>query len=37
VHALREQCSLERTLEAGKVQLSTKADFNLFDAFNIFD
>jgi len=37
VTSLREQCSLERELEAGKIALSLKSDFNLFDAFNIFD
>jgi Ca2+-binding EF-hand superfamily protein len=37
IGALREQCSLERELEAGKVSLANKADFNLFDAFNLFD
>ena len=28
---------LERELEAAKMQLAYKSDFNLFDAFNIFD
>ena len=37
VASLREQCSLERELESSKIQLANKADFNLFDAFNIFD
>jgi Ca2+-binding EF-hand superfamily protein len=37
ITTLREQCSLEREVEAGKVQIAQKADFNLFDAFNIFD
>jgi len=37
IMTLREQCALERELEAAKIQLSTKHDFNLYDAFNIFD
>lgn len=35
--ALREQCKLERELEGCKISLAEKSDFNLFDAFNIFD
>lgn len=37
VHALREACVLEQELEDHKILLSQKQDFNLFDAFNIFD
>lgn len=37
IGSLREQCSLERELESGKIMLANKADFNLFDAYNIFD
>ena len=35
--ALREQISLERDLENEKISLIQKHDFNLFDAFRIFD
>ena len=37
VHALKEQCNLEQELENAKINLSHKSDFNLYDAFNIFD
>ena len=37
IHALKEQCNLEAELESGKINLANKSDFNLFDAFNIFD
>jgi Ca2+-binding EF-hand superfamily protein len=37
VHALKELCNLEQELESGKINLAHKSDFNLFDAFNIFD
>eukprot|EP00356_Strombidium_inclinatum_P005589 CAMPEP_0170491762 /NCGR_PEP_ID=MMETSP0208-20121228/11238_1 /TAXON_ID=197538 /ORGANISM="Strombidium inclinatum, Strain S3" /LENGTH=524 /DNA_ID=CAMNT_0010767389 /DNA_START=18 /DNA_END=1592 /DNA_ORIENTATION=- len=37
VHALKELCNQEQELESGKINLSHKSDFNLFDAFNIFD
>ena len=37
IGALREQCKLERELESFKISLVQKCDFNLFDAFNIFD
>ena len=37
INSLREQCSLEREIEACKIALSQKCDFNLFDAFNVFD
>lgn len=37
VRALREQISLERELENAKISLIQKPDFNVFDAFRIFD
>ena len=37
VHALKEQCNLEQELENAKINLAHKSDFNLMDAFNIFD
>jgi Ca2+-binding EF-hand superfamily protein len=37
VHALKELCDLERELETAKINLANKSDFNLTDAFNIFD
>ena len=37
VHGLKEQCNLENELEAAKIQLAHKPDFNLSDAFAIFD
>jgi len=37
VHALKELCNLEQELESSKINLAHKSDFNLFDAFNIFD
>jgi Ca2+-binding EF-hand superfamily protein len=37
VHALKELCDLERELETAKTNLALKSDFNLMDAFNIFD
>ena len=37
VHALKELCNLEQELETAKVNLAHKSDFNLYDAFNIFD
>jgi len=37
VHSLKELCNLEQELETGKINLAHKSDFNLFDAFNIFD
>lgn len=36
-NALREHVLLERELEDAKVNLAIKPDFNLFDAFKIFD
>ena len=37
VHSLKEQCNLEAELENGKINLATKQDFNLDDAFAVFD
>jgi len=37
VLALREQISLERELENAKQNLAKQPDFNLFDAFRVFD
>jgi Ca2+-binding EF-hand superfamily protein len=37
IRALREQISFEKELEEAKIQLVSKADFNFFDAFRIFD
>lgn len=37
VRALREQISLERELENAKIALIQAPDFNVFDAFRIFD
>ena len=37
VRAFREQISLERELENAKISLVQKPDFNVFDAFRIFD
>jgi Ca2+-binding EF-hand superfamily protein len=37
VRALREQISLERELENAKIVLVQTPDFNIFDAFRIFD
>lgn len=37
IHSLREQCVLEQELENHKVLLAQKQDFNIYDAFNIFD
>jgi Ca2+-binding EF-hand superfamily protein len=37
VRTMREQMSLEKELETAKINLSQKPDFNLFDAFRIFD
>lgn len=37
VLALREFCVLEKELESSKISLAKKQDFNLIDAFNIFD
>jgi Ca2+-binding EF-hand superfamily protein len=37
VRALREQISLEKDLENAKISLISRPDFNLFDAFRIFD
>jgi Ca2+-binding EF-hand superfamily protein len=37
VNGLRDFISLERELEASKTALTLKPDFNLHDAFTIFD
>lgn len=37
IHALKELCNLESELESAKINLAQKSDFNLYDAFNIFD
>ena len=37
VNGLREFISLENQLESSKVSLTQKCDFNLHDAFAIFD
>ena len=37
IELMREQCNLEREVEMTKLQLASRSDFNLFDAFNIFD
>lgn len=36
-NALREHVLIERELEDAKINLAIKPDFNLFDAFKIFD
>lgn len=37
VRALKEYIDLENKLENAKINLSSRYDFNLFDAFRIFD
>ena len=37
IRAMRESISYERELETAKTSLVMKPDFNLFDAFRIFD
>lgn len=37
MRALREQISLEKELENAKISLTQRPDFNLYDAFRIFD
>ena len=37
VHSLKELCNLEQELESAKINLALKNDFNLIDAFDIFD
>lgn len=37
VRALREQISLEKEIENAKISLAQRHDFNLYDAFRIFD
>ena len=37
VHTLKEQCNLEAEIENNKINLAHRTDFNLYDAFNVFD
>ena len=37
VRALREYIELENKLENAKINLALRYDFNLFDAFRVFD
>lgn len=37
VHSLKELVNLEQELESAKINLALKSDFNLIDAFDIFD
>jgi len=37
VHNLKELCNLEQELESAKIQLALKSDFNISDAFGVFD
>jgi hypothetical protein len=37
VRSLREQIQIEKELENAKISLATRPDFNLYDAFRIFD
>ena len=37
VNVFREQLEFERRLERVKIDLSLRADFNLIDAFRVFD
>jgi len=37
IHALKEQCNLEQEIETAKINLAHKPDFNLVDAFQVFD
>ena len=37
VHVLKEQCNLEAEIETNKINLAQRTDFNLYDAFNVFD
>jgi len=37
VHGLKDQCNLEQELENAKITLAQKHDFNIRDAFDIFD
>jgi hypothetical protein len=37
IMSLKEQCAMERQLESAKVVMTSKPDFNLYDAFYIFD
>jgi Ca2+-binding EF-hand superfamily protein len=37
IHSLKEVCNLEQEIENAKINLAHKADFNIVDAFQIFD
>lgn len=37
IYALKEMCDLEQQLENHKQSLILRHDFNLIDAYNIFD
>lgn len=37
VHSLKEQCNLEQEIEAAKINLGNRTDFNIVDAFSVFD
>jgi Ca2+-binding EF-hand superfamily protein len=37
IHGLKDQCNLEQELENAKIALAQKHDFNIRDAFDIFD
>lgn len=37
IHSLKEQCNLEQEIEAAKINLGNRPDFNIVDAFSVFD
>jgi hypothetical protein len=37
IHSLKDLCNYEQELENAKIQLALKSDFNISDAFGIFD
>jgi len=37
IHSLKEVCNLEQEIETAKINLAHKPDFNLVDAFQVFD
>jgi len=37
IHSLKEQCNLEQEIEAAKIGLGNRPDFNIVDAFSVFD
>lgn len=37
VRCLKDELSLEKEIENAKISLAQRSDFNLFDAFRIFD